>query len=198
MHFTSQRLHAASTHASRSPVHCQAHNIPHPTRRVALSHMVAIPLALSMLSRAPAQAAAVTEVDHPRTLAEGGSASVIPALTADQYVSRIVLNKERAFDSIRASIDKSKYKDLSDNLSIDPFDTLFQSAVYLPWALLKIDPEAAERCYTASNVFTSNVKVLDRLLVAAQRNQVDEETVLAALDKVIASLDEVVLTATSR
>lgn len=145
----------------------------------------------------PLPAAAAISEDELQLVVEGAS-SIIPAMSSSAYVTKIQDARQRAFNDIRNLIDEGKFKVISDNLSIDPFDSIYQSAFYLPWALLKqraVDP--AQQCYDAFMEFTADVKAFDKLCLAASHNQVDDDDVLTGLGRIEASLDKLLSTVPS-
>ncbi|KAF5840800.1 hypothetical protein DUNSADRAFT_15510 [Dunaliella salina] len=99
-----------------------------------------------------------------------------------EYVRRIEIAQPAAFKLFTDLAGVNRFKDISDDLNIDPFDTIVQSVYYLPWAMLKVDPAGAQDCYDASVEFLTSVKEFDRLCIEGTRSpDVDEEQVVAGL-----------------
>jgi len=108
--------------------------------------------------------------------------AVKPALSVPEYVRRVEAARPAVFRLFTELAGVNRFKDISDDLNIDPFDTIVQSVYYLPWALLKVDPAGAQDCYDASVEFLRSVQRFDRLCIEATRSpDVDEEQVLAGL-----------------
>eukprot|EP00983_Pelagomonas_calceolata_P039870 1137365-Pelagomonas_calceolata.AAC.1 len=61
-----------------------------------------------------------------------------------EYVRRVEAARPAVFRLFTELAGVNRFKDISDDLNIDPFDTIVQSVYYLPWALLKVDPAGAQ------------------------------------------------------
>ncbi len=138
---------AAATSSS-----CSAHTKPssrpqptaeaplHPDRRQVISQQLALAASTCFLqllpAPSPAQAAAASDAiipDDQVANAIFGNGSVVPAMSAEQYVARIAGSRGPAFRDLADLIDRSKYKELSEALFLSPFDDVMRSAFYLPW-----------------------------------------------------------------
>lgn len=106
------------------------------------------------------------------------SSGVRPALPTRAYAEQLADNYPKAMAQIASYLDRSRYRELSNELVLPPFDVLRQACFYLPWALLEEDA-VTEGIATQIkyNTLLDSIKAFDANLLAAARLQVDDEVV---------------------
>ncbi|MEW5304521.1 MAG: hypothetical protein WDW36_007130 [Sanguina aurantia] len=95
-----------------------------------------------------------------------------------------------AWNLFQEYIDKGRYKIMSESLVLSPFDDVFQSCFYIPWALLPIDESRAASAQAAYNVFKSRTEQLNAVCIRAARYTATEAEVVTAMNALDASLTD--------